>query len=250
MRVLLLLISAFSVFWAQAQMVTVKEKPSFYLGQRFTVDLNLKSQLTNAPQKPFEKYEERNRVVDLYFHVNPEIKFNYALSNKTALYAKLGTSRTSHMPEYDPKGPYFQTDLSGNSMGLGFSFFKKRKGAIAPMGRYFSFGLSRHSYKLTPGVTFNSQNKTVEESSETFSISLQNYSFDLEFGTKKPITTKVYYNFSFQLTGNFGTSQVARTIDDQGYEDLGYEDLGIAIGNRIRIKDLALFKLGLGYVVF
>ncbi|MFT7230533.1 MAG: hypothetical protein ACI9GO_001002, partial [Bacteroidia bacterium] len=33
-------------------------------------------------------------------------------------------------------------------------------------------------------------------------------------------------------------------------EDEGYEDLGFVIGNRIRIKDLALFKIGLGYVVF
>jgi hypothetical protein len=245
MRVLLLLISAFSVFWAQAQMVTVKEKPSFYLGKRFTADLSLKYQLTNAPQKPFEKYEDRDRLVDLYFHIDPEVKFNYALSNKVALYAKLGTTRTSHLPEYYGINSDFQTDLSGNSLGLGFSFFKKKKGAIAPVGRYFSFGLSRHSYTLTPGVIIRSQSKTVEESPESFSIPLRNYSFDLEFGTKHLITSKVYYNFSFQLTGNFGTSQVVRTIEDEGYEYLGS-----IIGDRIRIKDLALFKIGLGYVVF
>jgi hypothetical protein len=244
MRVLLVLISAFSVFWAQAQMVTVKEKPSFYLGKRFTADLSLKYQLTNAPQKPFEKYEDRDRLVNLYFHIDPEVKFNYALSNKVALYAKMGLTRTSHLPEYDGNS-YFQTALSGNSLGLGFSFFKKKKGAIAPVGRYFSFGLSRHSYTLTPGVIMRSQSKTVEESPESFSIPLRNYSFDLEFGTKNLITSKVYYNFSFQLTGNFGTSQVVRTIEDEGYEDLGF-----VIGNRIRIKDLALFKIGLGYVVF
>ncbi|MFT4826997.1 MAG: hypothetical protein ACI9GO_000382 [Bacteroidia bacterium] len=235
----------FAVHPANAQMVTVKEKPSFYLGKRFTADLSLKYQLTNAPQKPFEKYEERDRLVNLYFHINPEVKFNYALSNKVALYAKLGATRTSHQPEYDGFNSYLQTDLSGNSLGLGFSFFKKKKGAIAPVGRYFSFGLSRHSYTLTPGVIIRSQSKTVEESSESFSIPLRNYSFDLEFGTKNLITSKVYYNFSFQLTGNFGTSQVVRTIEDEGYEDLGF-----VIGNRIRIKDLALFKIGLGYVVF
>jgi hypothetical protein len=227
------------------QMVTVKEKPSFYQGKRFTADLSLKYQLTNAPQKPFKEYAEIERSANLYFHIDPEVKFNYALSNKVALYAKLGATRTSHQPEYDGSNSYLQTDLSGNSLGLGFSFFKKKKGAIAPVGRYFSFGLSRHSYKLTPGVIIKSQSKTVEKSPESFSIPLRNYSFDLELGTKNLITSKVYYNFSFQLTGNFGTSQVARTIDDQGYEELG-----LIIGNRIRIKDLALFKVGLGYVVF
>ena len=113
------------------------------------------------------------------------------------------------------------------------------------MGRYFSIGLTRHSYTLTPGVIIRSQSKTVEESPESFSIPLRNYSFDLEFGTKNLITSKVYYSFSFQLTGNFGTSQVVRTIEDEGYEYLGS-----IIGERIRIKDLALFKIGLGYVVF
>jgi hypothetical protein len=241
---LLLLLAALAPIVSSAQMITVKEKPSFYLGKRFTADLSLKYQLTNAPQKPFEKYEDRDRLVNLYFHIDPEVKFNYALSNKVALYAKLGLTRTSHLPEYNGNS-YFQTDLSGNSLGLGFSFFKKKKGAIAPVGRYFSFGLSRHSYTLTPGVIIRSQSKTVEESPESFSIPLRNYSFDLEFGTKNLITSKVYYSFSFQLTGNFGTSQVVRTIEDEGYEDLGF-----VIGNRIRIKDLALFKIGLGYVVF
>ena len=55
----------------------------------------------------------------------------------------------------------------------------------------------------------------------------------------------LYYNFSFQLTGNFGTSQIARAIEDEGYDNLGS-----VIATRIRIKDLALFKLGLGYVLF
>ena len=235
----------FAVHPVNAQMVTVKEKSSFYQGKRFTADLNLKYQLTNAPQKPFKEYPQRDRFLNLHFHIDPEVKINYALSNKVALYAKLGPSRTSHLPTREQFGSSFQTDLSGNSMGLGFSIFKKNKGAIAPIGRYFNIGLSRHSYKLTPGVTVNRQTKTIQASTESFSIPLRNYSFDLEFGTKKLITTMLYYNFSFQLTGNFGTSQIARAIEDEGYDNLGS-----VIATRIRIKDLALFKLGLGYVLF
>jgi hypothetical protein len=267
MRVLLLLISAFSVFWAQAQMVTVKEKPSFYLGKRANLTFALGLQPTLFPSKPVTNNPDgpnnTNRLI--YGNVKSEFTFNIALNNKVAVYLKGATLRTSRTTNfisyYDQVNSNYYTlreettpAIRGRTVGAGFSFYRKSRAAIAPMGSHFSIGLSKHTLNISyedsklieRGSNFSSKPFELDISDRTSSFHY--FSLEMAFTNNQPITQNLYYHYGFSTSIN--SVRLNALLEDSSAKDDIDEQLFDSNLSALSFRDFAVLKIGLGYMLF
>lgn len=276
----LLTLCAIGIFsLSQAQMITVKERPSFYLGKRATLDVNLLVQPSLEPRKKPEediysmrKYERASqKTIGIYTQISPEIKYTYALSNKFGLYAKantfsrykldsensfnVSTGENSWDNEYYEE--YGYAKLNGFSYGAGVKWFRNGKAAIGPIGSYFGIGLTRHNYNVTHDGMILATDDPGSNSSWGSSIDIiaiddweVNFSYmtmDFEFGSTHQITKDIYYKLGVSSSLNFGLG----TLDLNSYSDnqTSEEYLTKNAKESLAYSNLMVLKFGLGFVV-
>lgn len=260
-----LLLTIGAIYMAQSQMVTVKEKPSFYLGKRATFDLNLAVQPAFVPQKAAAEIDpnlDRNNTSGgIFIHFNPQANFTYALSNKVAVYLKGAANTRSRETEYynlteDQGNRYYvgvyeygQPTMKDKAWGIGLAFFKTKQGFLAPIGTNWKIGVSKHHIKVNHDNTYyayKSQNGVPIEKYNNLEYNIKNFSLDLEFAIQDLISENLYYSFGLSSSLNIGLRY--------GFND---DESGDVVSQLSRInkesllyKDIAVLKLGLGYVIF
>jgi hypothetical protein len=247
-----------------AQMVTVKEKPSFYLGKRSAVSLNLGLQPTLSPSKPIESDPNNpteDKLIPIYANVKSELTYSLALNNRVAFFVKGGLNKTSRNPE---TGLYFRDQngnsynylreigapiMKGNSIGAGFSFFRKRRAALAPMGSHFSMGVIRHKYNVSyEGMSLVGDDNfggPVSFDLSDRTASFRYYALEMSFATNKPITKELYYQLGF--SSSFQTRLISQLLEENKGDDLEQQLLQNDIA-ALAFRDIVVLKLGLGYV--
>ncbi|MFT5348627.1 MAG: hypothetical protein ACI9M3_001668 [Bacteroidia bacterium] len=262
-----LAIFIFCTLPSDAQMVTVKEKPSFYLGKRSTLHLVIGIQPTISPMKPEKDVNTdpyKDKILPVFANIKPEITYTFALNNKLSFFAKaalIQTSRTSGLEiDYTTEsGEYYYLReegmplMKGTSFGGGLSFSKNTKGALAPIGAHFSLGLISHKYK----VTYENMYLTNRSSSTPFIEDLQDhttdlnyYSLEISFGTNQPITRNLYYHLGFSSSINSLLLKKSQFTNDSYSEN--EIDSGLLSNNidGLMFRDIAVLKLGLGFMLF
>jgi hypothetical protein len=250
------------------QMVTVKDKPSFYLGQRSTLSLSLGIQPAFDPMGPKDySVENSEKYINIFVHVKPELTYTYALSNKVALFARAAKFNTSRLVS-DYESFTIQEDngydysfyketvapkMRGSSVGLGLSFFKTRKAALAPIGKHFSVCFMRHNYNMSyednsflVSEDYNSVTKKLDISDRESSFNY--YSLEVGFGTNQLISNNLYYHLGFSTI--FTTRYVTRALGDKNAKDDIDRNLFANNIASLSYRDIAVFRLGLGYVLF
>ena len=254
-----LLISLF----AEAQMVTVAEKPSFYLGMRSNITLSLAVQPVHSPTKPNNRNpDERSPLA--YPYARPELTYTIALRNKVSFYVRGVLNKSSRVSKnlgiYDtlndlniPLKEVGMPSMKGNAIGAGFSFYRRKKAAIAPMGSHFSIGLSRHKYDVRYTGMYLKETRYDRQDKEPIDISNLSNTFryltlDIAFTNNQPITKKLYYHYGFSssLNSRFVTIAIG---NNNPQNTIPYELLENDL-NSFLLRDIAMLKLGLGYMLF
>jgi hypothetical protein len=252
----------FAVTSANAQMVTVKEKPSFYLGKRSNITLSLAFQPVLSPTKP--------KVTNLSIHpyLRAEITYNFALNNKVAIYLRGALNKSSREESsretysiYDDFGSreFYITEegmpvMKGQTIGVGLSFYRRKKAALAPMGSHFSIGLSHHKYN----VSYEDMFITLEEiynGQGPQRININNYtnsfkflSIDFAFTNNQPVTRNLYIHYGF--SSSFSTRILTQALGRNRLKDPINRHLFKNDLDGLALRDIAVVKLGLGYVLF
>jgi hypothetical protein len=246
---------------SDAQMVTVKEKPSFYLGKRSIVTLNLGLQPTISPMNPGTK---RDKTIPIYPNLKSELTYTIALNNKVAFFAKLATNKSSRQEADDIR--YIGGNVSsyiylkeegmpvmkGTTLGAGFSFFKRRKAAIAPIGSHFSLGLLSHKYNVTYSgmslVSYDDYYGPVDLDISDRKSSFRYISLEMAFCTNQLITKNLYYHLGFSTS--FHSRLATKLLGDKNSADSIDNQLFSANLDGLAFRDIAVLKIGLGYVLF
>jgi hypothetical protein len=258
---LLLLLAALAPIVSSAQMITVKERPSFYLGKRSIVTLNLGLQPTISPMNPGTKSDKN---IPIYPNLKSELTYTIALNNKVAFFAKIGTNKSSRQEADDISyiggnvSSYIDLKeegmpiMKGNTIGAGFSFFKRRKAAIAPIGSHFSLGLLSHKYNVTyNGMSLVSDDDYYGPVSLDISdrkSSFRYISLEMAFCTNKLITKNLYYHLGFSTS--FHSRLATKLLGDKNSADSIDNQLFSANLEGLAFRDIAVLKIGLGYVLF
>ena len=253
---------------SSAQMVTVKEKPSFYLGKRSTVALNAGLQPTLAPMNPAKDQSTTRESIlpfPIYANIKPELTYTFALNNKVAIYVRGGLNKSSRTSDQYDYITYYLEDsdyyvdlkeqgspiMKGKSLGAGFTFFKRRKAAIAPIGNHFSLGFSMNDFNVTrEGVylQYNTDFGTTERVDlSSYTSKIKYYGLEMNFATNQPITRELFYQLGISTT--FTTRLLSRFALDDSSLDIDPQ-LRIHDIDALALRDILVLKLGLGYVIF
>jgi predicted porin len=168
-----------------AQMVTVKEKASGYLGKRLTIGVHMKASPSFQPQRAAD--------YPRFISINKDMLFSldYAVRNKRAIGISLGSARTSadlvatsegditigngkKLEVYQVNG---NPDIRNSYAGLDYSWFRTTKGAIAPVGAYFKLGLLVHRYSIDQSAISVLAKENYYDDLNTYELNEKEYSF-------------------------------------------------------------------------
>jgi len=255
-----------------AQVVKVKEKSSFFLGKRGTIDINLMVQPSLQPSRMPDKdiYEEDKynrriaRLIPIYTHVSPELKYTFAINNRLSVYGKYNLysrskldAETSIEVERNGVSDYFEeygyAQLKGRSYGLGLQWFQRSRAAIAPIGFYYGVGVAKHDYNVThegmtlatrdPGGPFTSEFISIADKELDFSF----ISLDFEIGNNQPISKFLYYKLAVSSSANFGLE----ILGDQGthFYNTVDEYLTYNAKQSMAFNNAFVLKAGVGFII-
>lgn len=157
MRILSILILIASIGVCNAQMVSVKEKNSFYVGKRSAVSagINLQGTLHATIASEESKYNLIGMVI------SPKVEYTYGLTNGLSIqvlgeiHKTTRNTRTDNyyrffeVPDNIPfSNNYFEYDKEfgmpqyfGTSLGLKLNWHLKNRAALAPIGPHIGLGL-------------------------------------------------------------------------------------------------------------
>lgn len=269
MRYLATLLITTLAFCSFAQMVTVKEKPSFYLGQRGTIDVNLLTQIGFSPMLQSDKNyfehsdEEYETINPFHLLINPQAEYTFALNNVFAMYVRGAYAVSSRDPIY------MGSEISGSNsvyesgtpkikrttMGFGFSVFLNNKAAIAPIGTHFSVGFSSHkviadhSGVMLGSYNYNSQEFDVIRSVDNEIVEFDYKSIDWGFQMKDLIGPNLYLKYGIAGSFNIGV-KTGLISDDYSYSEPTFKDRQLdAARESYMLRDLLILKFGAGYVL-
>lgn len=244
------------MYSASAQLVYVKEKPSFYLGQRLALDINLGVQLAAQPQRgPREIDLEPKRyggnLAGIFVHANPEVTANFALWNAFGIYGKVGYSKRSRVASsssFNGLYEYGATQISGTSLGAGLAFFFREYGSIAPLGSQLKVGMSLYYYKVKHQGMFYASSGSYDNLPENpdldltpHEVEIRHGSVDVEYSFREAISDKLYYNIGVSTSLNFNS----REDKVKNTDELLFR-LEKSARESFILKDLLVFKVGLG----
>lgn len=268
MRIISFLTLVLVTICSYAQMVTIKEKPSFYLGQRGTLDISLLFQPSVAPMfaKDLNAREFRDKedekILPIYLLVNPQLEYTYAFNNNLAAYVRGGYAISSRAPSYEDYDDKLREYLSEsgmskitrNTIGFGLAVYFSGRAAIAPIGTNFSLGLSKHTVRatyegLTAGKINYNTNKFEPYRDLNNNESMFEYStLDWGFQAKELITSKVYLNYgisgSFKLNLQSGIG-ATNYDNDETYEMQQLNNTRASFA----FRDLLILRIGAGMVI-
>ena len=116
MRNLITLCLTSVAYFSMAQMVSIKERPSFYLGQRGSIGISM---MAMPSFNPMFAQEERETSESFRTHLATKVDYTFALTNKWAAKVVLGAHTKSRESEsgysINKKHP------DGTSSSLGFN---------------------------------------------------------------------------------------------------------------------------------
>ncbi len=268
MRYLATLLITILAFCSFAQMVTVKEKPSFYLGQRGTIDVNLLTQIGFSPMLQsdinyFEHSDEEYETINpFHLLINPQAEYTFALNNVFAMYVRGAYAVSSRDPIY------MGSEISGSNsvyesgtpkikrttMGFGFSVFLNNKAAIAPIGTHFSIGLSTHKVVADhSGIQlgtrdYNTQKFEIVGDVKNEIVEFDYKSLDWAFQMKDLIGPKLYLKYGIAGSFNLGV-RTGLISDTYNSEPTGKERQLEAARESYLLRDLVILKFGAGFVI-
>jgi hypothetical protein len=106
-----------------------------YLGKKLTVQANLLflPALTNA------SYGREPGAST--FNTTGEASADYVLNKRNSLGVAFRRFRTSNINDYESEGGVSTTKVFTNSLELQYRVYKKKSGNIAPLGKYFQWGV-------------------------------------------------------------------------------------------------------------
>lgn len=178
-----------------------KEKNSFFLNKRFTIEGNIVSQFSPHPQARF-----RNKIFEsnefLHMHVYGGLTGSFALSNKLGIYVSAEkneylVSRYSAFDIINALSNYSDIGINTSRVGVGFSFYNAASGALAPMGGQFRFGLSKVKNQMT--IT-NTRNDVVTVYPKEIDFTAIHFGFYRSY----PVTKTIYYTIGLTTNINIG----------------------------------------------
>jgi hypothetical protein len=245
-RLNLLTLLILCIITADAQMVDIKERNSFFIGKRNSVDISLNLLPSLEPQRPVTTENIGFNISGIYTHINPEISYTFAVSNKFALYAMASQYTRSRLPqEFASRDnwdyTYFQDvktpKLIDRGVGFGLAFFQTQKGSYAPIGGYFKIGAKWHnvSAQYSP---FSNPELTIP------SYTMKLVSGHVEFGLKKPISDALYYDIGLGFARVLPLPKVDYIyLDSELLDQAKYWDQ-----KSLSYSELVKVKFGLGAV--
>ncbi len=189
------------------------------------------------------------------------LEAGYALSRKNAVtftldYAKTGM-RTYMETPYQLNSPdyvdrhYLFYNLNCYTFDLGYQGYKLEKGAIAPMGRYFSFHLFATSASgeiIQKRTEFNNSfNKTHADLGVNPTYLMGG--FGLEWGKNTIIGNSFFINTTLRFnltTGVFKTNSLQNGASLGTYQQENQERFDVAAAERLFYHSLFMVKFGIG----
>ena len=247
-------------FSTLAQMVSVQEKTSGYLGSKFLIGLNIVGGPSTAPQN--SKSETSSEGLNLSINRGLELEFSTVLSSGVCMFVSGFQSSTSADIGYrtikleeDPLSQYDnfarieegKPSIVDRGGGIGFKVFRKKKGALAPLGTYFQVAARFHSISvdmsdLVFGVSYfdgwESIDRTYKLENTTFTVPGQE--LQLGMGVTSAVKNKVLIDFkvvSGYLVGAY-YSPFTETFNKQ---------IKVDVLDRVRRKQLINISLGAAY---
>ena len=257
---------------AMCQLVHVKEKSSFYMGKRGTLDINLLVQPSlqpgSAPDHDIfeeDKYDRKNaEFLPIYTLVSPEMKYTFAISNKFSAYvngnlysrSKLDAEVGFYLEErfdYEYIEEYGYAKLKGRSYGLGFQWFQTKKAALAPMGFYIGVGAAKHDYTVTHEDVYLSD-ADISGTYGSYLYKLDNIKLDFsyaslnfEIGNTQPLSKLVYYKLALSSSANIGLGTFGNNKSSSRNTVEGY--LLHTARQSLTFNNIFVLKMGLGLVI-
>jgi hypothetical protein len=207
-----------------------------------------------------------NNVSDSYaFSTRFGIEAGYALSRKNAVtftidYAKTGLIARLKTPPLSSFGNtnnedshYLFYNLNCYTFDLGYQGYKLDRGAIAPMGRYFSF----HLFATTASGVIIEKQTTFYNSSflnqKHADLGVNNTylmgGFGLEWGKNTIIGNHFFINTTLRFnltTGVFKTNSVQNGTFLGTYQQENQERFDVAAAERLFYHSLFMVKFGIG----
>jgi hypothetical protein len=188
------------------------------------------------------------------------LEAGYALSRKNAVtltldYAKTGMRTYLETPfqnslDYVDRH-YLFYNLNCYTFDLGYQGYKLEKGALAPMGRYFSFHLfatSASGVIVEKRTEFSSSRSTTHADLGVKPTYLM-AGFGLEWGKNTIIADKFFINTTLRFnltTGVFKTSALQNGNSLGTYQQENQERFDVAAAERLFYHSLFMVKFGIG----
>jgi hypothetical protein len=258
MRILILISFLISVCTTSvAQMVTVKEKASGYLGKRLVVGIHLKGGPSGSPQ---------TNVVgnSTFININKDLLFSlgYAVKNKNTLGICIGSASTSaslvNDDGYLELGDGSRADVSYTEGrpaisdaygGVSYKWFATYKGAIAPIGAYIKTGLVIHKYKVDVSKIELFAREDYNDDAVLYKLSETNYTFiapELQLGLGKSTILFEGLLFDYGLDVGLLVTDVASLISSSSNYNIAY-NIRKDIRDRLLRRQAINVHLGLKY---
>jgi hypothetical protein len=248
-----------------AQLVHVKEKNSFYLGQRGCLGISLVNQPSVHPM--FSSTEIKDFTIA--WNINPRIDYTFALSNNQSIQIHgsvgINSRQSNNYISFHDQGTYYNGEIGTphykeKMVGLQYNWFFKGKGSIAPLGHYFGLGISRRFVNATHKNMYLRGEYDWQSQTYYDNYSLADFEFNyvanrinMQYGIREMITNQLYYDLVFDGGLSYGIkpvdeSTLGHTNPNPDVENL-YDDLYDNTRSRYFLKDLLTLNVGLGWVI-
>lgn len=197
-----------------------KERVSGYLGKRLVIGIGGDISLSKHPQKQSDVAMTSLDGVSFNKAYNAHIEF--ATSNYFCIGTRVGTLSTSVGFPYgmssgdvvwsDAYGTHNLKSIQGTPkikdlyFGIYGKSFLKKKGALAPIGPYFSFGMNFHNYSVDySNLSFFAESQSIWGESQSNVFRYQDGSgkihyneIFIEFGRAIPFNNRLMIDFSIK----------------------------------------------------
>jgi hypothetical protein len=244
-----------------SQMVTVKEKTSGYLGNRFLVGLHVVGGPSLEPQKA--RIEEPSYRSDFELTLNRglDLELSAVLTSRTMFVVSAFHSRTSMNVGYrsinldgssEPLSNYAKLKtgtptIRDRGASLGFKMYRKRKGALAPIGSYFQLAARFHniSTDMSDMIFATSYSDGWESSDRTYKLedpifNVTGAEIQLGMGVTTAVRSKILVDFRVVSGYLLGAYYSDFTEDFK-------RQIKTDVMDRIRRKQLINISLGAAY---
>lgn len=239
-----------------------KERVSGYLGNRFVLGVGTEVSLSRHPQRSYKAAYEDGVTLNKTFLTYVD----YAIKRNKTIGFRAGITRTSaglvedNFLKYDHSHGGFDFtvgSVQGSpairdfSYGITYKIFKERKGAMAPVGPYFSIGVNRHDYKVDYSnvsyvmydFAYNTGNESLIIKSDNPIHKFSFYELFFEMGKAKPVRDKLVLDYSMKIG-------MIHSFEEEEYEPSNLEfSANNAVIDRLRGLCYVNFSLKFGFLL-